>query len=69
MAITYAIDGGADAAKFNIDGTTGKLTFKAVIAGLKKLGGNLAAKSDVQILPRPVRTPDRAIPQLQVLDA
>jgi hypothetical protein len=28
MAITYAIDGGADATKFNIDATTGKLTFK-----------------------------------------
>jgi len=29
MAITYSIDGGADAAKFNINGTSGALTFKA----------------------------------------
>lgn len=29
MAITYSIKGGADAAKFNIDATTGALTFKA----------------------------------------
>lgn len=29
MAITYSISGGADAAKFNIDAATGKLTFKA----------------------------------------
>jgi len=29
MAITYSIDGGADAAKFNINSTTGALTFKA----------------------------------------
>jgi hypothetical protein len=29
MAITYAIDGGADAAKFNINATSGALTFKA----------------------------------------
>jgi hypothetical protein len=29
MAITYSIEGGADAAKFNIDATTGALTFKA----------------------------------------
>jgi hypothetical protein len=28
MAITYSISGGADAAKFSIDGSTGKLTFK-----------------------------------------
>ena len=28
MAITYSISGGADAAKFNIDSSTGKLTFK-----------------------------------------
>lgn len=28
MAITYAIDGGADAAKFNINATSGALTFK-----------------------------------------
>ena len=29
MAITYSIDGGADAAKFNINATSGALTFKA----------------------------------------
>ena len=28
MAITYSIDSGADAAKFNINATTGALTFK-----------------------------------------
>ena len=28
MAVTYSIDGGADAAKFNINATTGVVSFK-----------------------------------------